>query len=180
MTSNLPSLWLHCCLGLESPCQELGQAACPLCPWHSVPTAGLLLHPLTKPHQVHGSCMVLCAEQGKSRQGDLSKDSLRGRYVSNVPTARFCSPGRATRHHFTCQHPLTVRGCLEHGSEKDPVLREEVPRSASDVCIGNRERGHECQELDLWVYFPTVTLKPLVKSHLKEPSLIALQEIKRE
>lgn len=43
--------------------------------------------------------------------------------------------------------------------------------STSDVCIGDTERGHERQGLGLWVCFPIVILKPLVKSHLKEHSL---------
>lgn len=43
--------------------------------------------------------------------------------------------------------------------------------STSDVCIGDKERGHERQGLGLWVCFPIVILKPLVKSHLKEHSL---------
>ena len=133
-----------------------------------VPIAGLPLHPLSKLCLVHGSCRILCAEQGNSGQGGLSKDSLRGRHVSNIPMARFCSPGRVTRHHFTRQHLLAVHGCLGHSSGKEPVLRDEVSRSISDVCIGNRGRGDECQGMGIWVCFPVVILKPLVKSHLKE------------
>ena len=129
-----------------------------------VPTAGLLLHPLTKPCLVNGSCRILCAEQGNSRQGGVSKYFLRGRHVSNIPTARLCSPGRVPKHHFTCQHPLTVHGCLGHSSGKELS-------STSDVCTGDRERGDECQGLGLWFCFPIVILKPSVKSHLKEHSL---------
>lgn len=113
-----------------------------------VPTMGLLLYPLAKTLLVHGSCVISWAEQEEKQAGRPLQGSPELKTCQHVPTARFSSPGTANRHYFTRQHPLTARGCLDPSSEEYLVLREEVPRSTSDVCIDTRigKRAHECQE----------------------------------
>lgn len=71
--------------------------------------------------------------------------------------------------------------------EKDAVLRADVPRSTSDVCIGTRiEKGDmNARNLEtlrkahdsFWVYFPIVIFKTTIKSFLNS---IVLQETKGE
>lgn len=108
-----------------------------------------LLHPLAKPLLVHGSCIISHAEQEEKQAGMSPQEFPELKTGQHVPTAGFASPGKANRHCFTCPHPLTAWGCLDHSSEEDLMLREEVLRSTSDVCIDTRigKRGHECQEL---------------------------------
>lgn len=103
------------------------------------------------------------------------------------PMAQFPSSRRVNRHYFTCHHPLAANGCLEHSSEKDAVLGDEVLRSTSDVCIGTRIEKGDMNARNLktlrnahdsfWVYFPIVIFRTIIKSFLNS---IVLQETKRE
>lgn len=77
-----------------------------------------------------------------------------GRPLQGLPELRTCqqhSHGQILqpREGKEASFHRSASGCPDHSSENDPVLREEMPRSASDVCIDTRigKKGHECQEL---------------------------------